>query len=125
MFRKVRECVSHPNRTQIDLVVDYLLTMIASSGNGDRWPSSALTRLASTVQLRPAAPSFQIFPDPHNQNLSQSVTKKLYRGAAEVCLNHSAYSPKLAESGNPRKSLTKWKPIETSVREKFKPSEQR
>src|SRR5205823_7712857 len=38
---------------------------------------------------------------------SKSVTvrhKKLYRGAAEVCLNHSAHSPKLAGGGNSRKS---------------------
>src|SRR5437016_2069466 len=78
--------------------------MIAVKENGDRWPSSALKRLASAVQLRPAAPCFQAFPDRHDQNLSQSVTKKLYRGAAEVCLNHSAHSPKLAAGGNSRKS---------------------
>ena len=56
-----------------------------------------------------------MFPDPHNQNLSQSVTKKLYRGAAEVCLNHSAYSPKLADSGNPRKISVKRKSAPTPL----------
>jgi hypothetical protein len=89
--------------------------MIAVKKNGDRWPSSALKRLASAVQLRPAAPSFQVFPDAHNQNLSQSVTKKLYRGAAEVCLNHSAYSPRLPDGGDLRKISTSWKPAPTPL----------